>query len=128
MKERDLVMGRTQENPDILENSWVMRVRVVNHTNKGTSGLEDLRFKRKNEVRSSGTAERYDRKRSKICRKRSLQGSEHRDPKRQVPVLPQGLKRTVPSSVSSTNINIGEIILTLHRDQSQFQVRHINKR
>ncbi|GFU49256.1 uncharacterized protein TNCV_2610161 [Trichonephila clavipes] len=69
-------------------------------SNKGTAGLEYLRLKRKN-VESNGTAERNDRKRSKICRKRSLQGSKHRDPKRQAPVLLQGLKRTVPSSVSS---------------------------
>ncbi|GFW61943.1 transposon Ty3-I Gag-Pol polyprotein [Trichonephila clavipes] len=58
-------------------------------SNKGTVGLEDLRLKRKN-VKSNETAERNDRKRSKICRKRSLQGSEHRDPKRQAHVLPQG--------------------------------------
>ncbi|GFX19780.1 uncharacterized protein TNCV_2076871 [Trichonephila clavipes] len=95
MKERDLVMGRvgrTRENPAVLENP--------RKSNKGTAGLEDLRLKRKS-VGSNGAVERNDRKRSKICRKRSLQGSEHRDPKRQAPVLPQGLKRTVPSSVSS---------------------------
>ncbi|GFT25839.1 uncharacterized protein TNCV_1518031 [Trichonephila clavipes] len=69
-------------------------------SNKGTAGLEDLSLKLKN-VGSNGTAERNDRKRSKICRKRSLQGSEHRDPKRQAPVLSQGLKRTVSSSVFS---------------------------
>ncbi|GFS72333.1 uncharacterized protein TNCV_1827361 [Trichonephila clavipes] len=42
-------------------------------SNKGTAGLEDLRLKR----------------------------SEHREQKRQAPVLPQGQKRTVPSSVAS---------------------------
>ncbi|GFX12001.1 retrovirus-related Pol polyprotein from transposon 412 [Trichonephila clavipes] len=68
-------------------------------SNKGTAGLEDLRLKRK--VRSNGTAERNDRKRSKICRKRSFQGSEHGDQKRPTPVLPQGIKRTVLSSVAS---------------------------
>ncbi|GFV99076.1 uncharacterized protein TNCV_1510541 [Trichonephila clavipes] len=70
-------------------------------SNKGTARLEDLRLKRK--VRSNGTAERNDKKRSKICRKRSLQGSEHGDRKRPTPVLPQGIKRTVPSSVTSRN-------------------------
>ncbi|GFU64575.1 uncharacterized protein TNCV_305141 [Trichonephila clavipes] len=39
--------------------------------------------------------------RSKMCRKRSFQKSEHREHKRQTPVLPQGIKRTVPSSVAS---------------------------
>ncbi|GFU71130.1 uncharacterized protein TNCV_1216541 [Trichonephila clavipes] len=71
-------------------------------SNKGTAGLEDLRLKCRN-LGSNGTAERNDRKRSKICGKRSFQGSEHRDQKRQAPVLPQGLKRTVPSSISSRN-------------------------
>ncbi|GFV06813.1 uncharacterized protein TNCV_4314081 [Trichonephila clavipes] len=69
-------------------------------SNKGTAGLEDLRLKRKN-VGSNRITERNDRKRSKIYRKRSFQVSEHRDQKRQAPVLPQGLKRTVPSSVAS---------------------------
>ncbi|GFW94919.1 uncharacterized protein TNCV_3397981 [Trichonephila clavipes] len=67
--------------------------------NKGTAGLEDLRLKRK--VRSNGSVESNDRKLSKICRKRSYQGSEHRDRKRQTPVIPQGIKRTVPSPVNS---------------------------
>ncbi|GFW76948.1 uncharacterized protein TNCV_2030531 [Trichonephila clavipes] len=70
-------------------------------SNKGTAGLEDLRFKRNKPVMSTGTSERYDRKRPKICRKRSLQGSEYKDTKRKAPVLPQGLKRGVPSSISS---------------------------
>ncbi|GFT23887.1 uncharacterized protein TNCV_3207491 [Trichonephila clavipes] len=68
-------------------------------SNKGAAGLEDLRLKRK--VGSKGTTEGNDRKQSKICRKRSVQGSEQRDRKRQAPVLTQGIKRTIPSSVSS---------------------------
>ncbi|GFT51319.1 uncharacterized protein TNCV_4954641 [Trichonephila clavipes] len=44
-----------------------------------------------------------DKKRFKICRKRSLQGSEHRDQKRPTPEPSQGIKRTIPSSVSSRN-------------------------
>ncbi|GFX50136.1 uncharacterized protein TNCV_772991 [Trichonephila clavipes] len=56
--------------------------------NKGTAGLEDLRLKRK--VRLNGSVERNDKKRSKICRKSSLQGSEHEDQKRPTPVPPQG--------------------------------------
>ncbi|GFV84242.1 uncharacterized protein TNCV_3039021 [Trichonephila clavipes] len=67
--------------------------------NKGNAGLEDPRLKRK--VRSNGSVERTDKKRSKICRKRSLQGSEHGDQKRPTPVPTQGIKRTAPSSISS---------------------------
>ncbi|GFX16125.1 retrovirus-related Pol polyprotein from transposon 412 [Trichonephila clavipes] len=40
-------------------------------------------------------------KRSKICRKRSLQGSEHHDRKRRAPEQRQGVKRLIPSSISS---------------------------
>ncbi|GFW62170.1 uncharacterized protein TNCV_1686011 [Trichonephila clavipes] len=68
---------------------------------KGTAGLEDLRFKRNKTVMSTGKSERYDRKRPKIYRKRSLQESEYNDNKRKAPVLPQGLKRGVPSSIYS---------------------------
>ncbi|GFT19563.1 retrovirus-related Pol polyprotein from transposon 412 [Trichonephila clavipes] len=42
-------------------------------------------------------------KRSKICRKRSRQGSEHQDRKRRAPEQGQGVKRSIPSSVSSIN-------------------------
>ncbi|GFW22165.1 uncharacterized protein TNCV_1632951 [Trichonephila clavipes] len=68
-------------------------------SNKGTAGLENMRLKRK--VRSNGSVERTDKNQSKICRKRSLQGSEHGDQKRLSPVPPQGINRTVPSSVTS---------------------------
>ncbi|GFX70828.1 uncharacterized protein TNCV_1337901 [Trichonephila clavipes] len=40
-------------------------------------------------------------KRSKICKKRSLQGSEHQDRKRRAPEQRQGVKRSIPSSISS---------------------------
>ncbi|GFT55822.1 transposon Tf2-8 polyprotein [Trichonephila clavipes] len=42
-------------------------------------------------------------KRSKICWKRSWQGSEHQDRKRRAPEHRQGVKRSIPSSVSSRN-------------------------
>ncbi|GFV35162.1 uncharacterized protein TNCV_2295671 [Trichonephila clavipes] len=55
-------------------------------SNKGTVGLEDLRFKRNKPVMSTGTSEeRYDRNQPKICRKRSLQESEYKDTKRKAP-------------------------------------------
>ncbi|GFU60091.1 uncharacterized protein TNCV_3144491 [Trichonephila clavipes] len=40
-------------------------------------------------------------KRSKLYRKRSLQGSEHQDRKRRAPEQRQGVKRSIPSSISS---------------------------
>ncbi|GFV89034.1 uncharacterized protein TNCV_4912341 [Trichonephila clavipes] len=40
-------------------------------------------------------------KRSKMCRKRSLQGSEHQDRKRRAPEQRQGVKRSIPFSISS---------------------------
>ncbi|GFY17884.1 uncharacterized protein TNCV_3383771 [Trichonephila clavipes] len=42
---------------------------------------------------------------SKMCRKRSLQGSEHRDYKRPTPEPTQGIKREIPSSVSPQKYN-----------------------
>ncbi|GFW23423.1 uncharacterized protein TNCV_3805211 [Trichonephila clavipes] len=68
-------------------------------SNKGNAGWEDPRLKRK--VGPNGSVERTDKKRSKICRKRSLQGSKHGDQKRPTPEPTQVIKRTIPSSVSS---------------------------
>ncbi|GFW73730.1 retrovirus-related Pol polyprotein from transposon 297 [Trichonephila clavipes] len=42
-------------------------------------------------------------KTSKICRKRSRQGSDHQDRKRHAPEQRQGVKRSIPSSISSRN-------------------------
>ncbi|GFV14916.1 uncharacterized protein K02A2.6 [Trichonephila clavipes] len=42
-------------------------------------------------------------KRSKICKKRSRQGSDHQDRKRHAPEQGQGVKRSIPSSISSRN-------------------------
>ncbi|GFU48705.1 hypothetical protein TNCV_4752111 [Trichonephila clavipes] len=69
-------------------------------SNNGIAGLKDLRVKRDRAIEPTGTSERYDGKRTKICRKRSFRGSDyehHR--KRKAPVLPQSLKRGVPSSM-----------------------------
>ncbi|GFX12518.1 retrovirus-related Pol polyprotein from transposon 412 [Trichonephila clavipes] len=68
-------------------------------SNKRNAGWDDPRLKRK--VGSNGSVDRTDKKRSKICRKRSLQGSEHGDQKRPTPEPTHGIKRTIPSSVSS---------------------------
>ncbi|GFW58747.1 uncharacterized protein TNCV_379301 [Trichonephila clavipes] len=68
-------------------------------SNKGNAAWEDPRMKRK--VRSNGSVDRMDKKRSKICRKRSLQGSEHRAQKIPTHEPTQGIKRIIPFSVSS---------------------------
>ncbi|GFV74990.1 retrovirus-related Pol polyprotein from transposon 412 [Trichonephila clavipes] len=68
-------------------------------SNKGNAGWEDPRLKRN--VESNGSRDRKNLKRSKICRKRSLQGYEHRNQKRPTPEPTQGIKRTIPYSVSS---------------------------
>ncbi|GFS85450.1 uncharacterized protein TNCV_2793291 [Trichonephila clavipes] len=68
-------------------------------SNKANAGWEDPRLKRK--VGSNGSVDREDIKRSKICRKISLQGSEHRDQKRPTPGPTQGIRRAIPSTVSS---------------------------
>ncbi|GFW43571.1 uncharacterized protein TNCV_4769231 [Trichonephila clavipes] len=70
-------------------------------SSKGNAGWEDPRLKRK--VEPNGSGDRKNLKRSKICRKRSLQGSEHRNQKRPTPEPKQGIKRAIPSSVSSRN-------------------------
>ncbi|GFX07682.1 uncharacterized protein TNCV_4159511 [Trichonephila clavipes] len=70
-------------------------------SSKGNAGWEDPRFKRK--VDSNGSGDKTNIKKSKIFRKRSLQGSEHRDQRRPTPEPKQGIKRAIPSSVSSRN-------------------------
>ncbi|GFV84598.1 uncharacterized protein TNCV_2482121 [Trichonephila clavipes] len=70
-------------------------------SSKGNAGWEDSRLKRR--VGSGGSVDRKDLKRFKICRKRTLLGFEHRDQKRPTPEPKQGIKRTIPSSVSSRN-------------------------
>ncbi|GFV34741.1 uncharacterized protein TNCV_1450451 [Trichonephila clavipes] len=86
-------------------------------SNKGNAGWEDQTLKRKGG--SNGLLDRTDKKRSKICRKRSLQGSgsEHRDKKRSTPEPTQGIKRTIPTSVSSRKYKYRRLI-TLTRNQS----------
>ncbi|GFT34320.1 uncharacterized protein TNCV_3676621 [Trichonephila clavipes] len=70
-------------------------------SSEGNAGWEDPRLKRKAE--SNGSGDKKDLKRFKICRKRSLQESEHRNQKRPTPEPKQGIKRAIPPSVSSRN-------------------------
>ncbi|GFW56070.1 uncharacterized protein TNCV_374761 [Trichonephila clavipes] len=70
-------------------------------SNMSNAGWEDPRLKRK--VESNGSDERKNLKMSKICRKRSLQGSEHRDQKRPTSEPKQEIKKSIASSVSSRN-------------------------
>ncbi|GFW90590.1 uncharacterized protein TNCV_566281 [Trichonephila clavipes] len=70
-------------------------------SSKGNAGGEDPRLKCK--VDSNGSEDWKNIKKSKICRKRSLQVSEHWGQKRPTPEPKQGIKRAIPSSVSSRN-------------------------
>ncbi|GFV53937.1 retrovirus-related Pol polyprotein from transposon 412 [Trichonephila clavipes] len=60
-------------------------------------------------------------KRSKICRKRSRQGSDHQDRKRHAPEQRQGIKRSIPSSISSRTYKFKNLI-PLHQEYSPLQV------
>ncbi|GFT83782.1 retrovirus-related Pol polyprotein from transposon 17.6 [Trichonephila clavipes] len=61
-------------------------------SSKGNAGWEDPRLKRK--VDSNGSGDRKNIKKTKICRKRSLPGSEHRDHKRPTPEPKQRDKKS----------------------------------
>ncbi|GFV94445.1 retrovirus-related Pol polyprotein from transposon 412 [Trichonephila clavipes] len=61
-------------------------------------------------------------KRSKICRKRSRQGSDHQDRKRHSPEQRQGIKRSIPSSISSKNHKLKKNLIPLHQEYSPLQV------
>ncbi|GFT33082.1 uncharacterized protein TNCV_4368041 [Trichonephila clavipes] len=50
-------------------------------------------------------------KRSKMCRKRSLQVSEHKNRKRLAPELRQGVKRSIPPSISSRTYKFNETLI-----------------
>ncbi|GFV56839.1 retrovirus-related Pol polyprotein from transposon 412, partial [Trichonephila clavipes] len=67
---------------------------------QGNTTREIPRNKRKI---NSTTSKDQALKRSKICKKRSRQGSEHQDRKRHAPEQGQGVKRSIPSSISSRN-------------------------
>ncbi|GFX54081.1 uncharacterized protein TNCV_2337171 [Trichonephila clavipes] len=68
-------------------------------SNKGNAGLEDLKVRRDRAVESTGTSERYDGKRPKICRKRSFRGSDYEQHrKRKVPVLPPREPEILPGT------------------------------
>ncbi|GFT14271.1 retrovirus-related Pol polyprotein from transposon gypsy [Trichonephila clavipes] len=57
---------------------------------------------RRNKRKINSTASKNQAlKRSKICKKRSRQGSDHQDRKRHAPEQRQGVKRSIPSSISS---------------------------
>ncbi|GFV67262.1 uncharacterized protein TNCV_3670171 [Trichonephila clavipes] len=70
-------------------------------SSKGKAGWEDPRLKRK--VDSNGSGDGKNIKKYKICRKCFLQVYEHRDQKRLTFEPKQGIKRAIPSSVSSRN-------------------------
>ncbi|GFX49794.1 uncharacterized protein TNCV_3073471 [Trichonephila clavipes] len=93
----------SRSKPGKFKGSWKTSSEESNghKLSKDNAGWEDPRLKRK--VETNGSGDRKDLKRSKICRKRSLQGSEHRNQETPTPEPKQGIKRAIPSSVSSRN-------------------------
>ncbi|GFX25434.1 hypothetical protein TNCV_1424181 [Trichonephila clavipes] len=102
MTNKKLVMGRIDHIKDSLKSigkPLVRKVRGVDHgrvTPHGRSpeiNVKLIVLCRKDQAL----------KRSKICKKRSRQGSDHQDRKRHAPEQRQGVKRSIPSSISSRN-------------------------
>ncbi|GFU16555.1 uncharacterized protein TNCV_3024101 [Trichonephila clavipes] len=71
---------------------------VSHRSRQGNTVRENPRNKRK---MSNNQSKDQVLKRSKMCRKRSLQGSEHKDRKRLTPEQRQGVKRSILPSISS---------------------------
>ncbi|GFX65849.1 uncharacterized protein TNCV_2043821 [Trichonephila clavipes] len=69
---------------------------------QGNTARENPRNKRK---KSNNESKDQVLKKSKMCRKRSLQGSEHKDRKRLTPEQRQGVKRSILPSISSRTYN-----------------------
>ncbi|GFW68368.1 hypothetical protein TNCV_1211921 [Trichonephila clavipes] len=99
MGERNRVfglLGQTRKNPDVLENLWVMRIRVVNWVGE----IPDWRVNRKSTIESMGTSKSYDGKRPKICKKRSCKGSDYE----------QQRKRKAPRDINEHSSTEPEIL------------------
>ncbi|GFY22505.1 uncharacterized protein TNCV_2177661 [Trichonephila clavipes] len=88
------------------------------NSDKGNAILEDVRVNSNKAVESTGTSMRYDGKRQKICRKRSFRGSDYEQyRKRKAPVLLQGLKRGIPSSIYSRSHKLMRKDIKKHTSQ-----------
>ncbi|GFY11157.1 hypothetical protein TNCV_4471431 [Trichonephila clavipes] len=100
MTNKKLVMGRIDRSKGSLKSIGKPLVRKVRgcRSRQGNTTREIPRNKRK---MSDKESKDQVLKRSKICRKRSLQGSEHQDRKRRAPEQRQGANRSIPSSISS---------------------------
>ncbi|GFW60244.1 uncharacterized protein TNCV_1843251 [Trichonephila clavipes] len=89
---------RSRQTDTISSDSPVETLYDEQEVSHGSNRSNQGQFKEHRKTSSQETL-----KRSKICRKRSRQGSEHQDRKRRAPEQRQGVKRSIPSSVSSRN-------------------------
>ncbi|GFV31930.1 hypothetical protein TNCV_4179651 [Trichonephila clavipes] len=102
MTNKKLVMGQIDHIKDSLKSirkPLVRKVRDVDHGRVTPHGRSPEINVKLIVLRRRGPAI----KRSKICKKRSRQGSDHQDRKRHAPEQRQGVKRSIPSSFSSNN-------------------------
>ncbi|GFX83163.1 hypothetical protein TNCV_4987571 [Trichonephila clavipes] len=92
---------RPRQSDTISSDSPIETLYDEQEVSHGSNRSRQGQFK---EHRKTSSQERPSyKKRSKICKKRSRQGSDHQDRKRHAPEQRQGVKRSIPSSFSSKN-------------------------
>ncbi|GFW86689.1 uncharacterized protein TNCV_4334731 [Trichonephila clavipes] len=91
---------RPRQSDTISSDSPVETLYDEQEVSHGSNRSHQGQFK---EHRKTSSQENQALKRSKICKKRSRQGSDHQDRKRHAPEQRQGVKRSIPSSFSSKN-------------------------
>ncbi|GFS65710.1 retrovirus-related Pol polyprotein from transposon 17.6 [Trichonephila clavipes] len=91
---------RPRQSDTISSDSPIETLYDEQEVSHGSNRSHQGQFK---EHRKTSSQERPSYKRSKICKKRSRQGSDHQDRKRHAPEQRQGVKRSIPSSFSSKN-------------------------
>ncbi|GFX72377.1 uncharacterized protein TNCV_1253311 [Trichonephila clavipes] len=89
---------RPRQSDTISSDSQIETLYDEQEVSHGSNRSHQGQFKEHRKTSSQETI-----KRSKICKKRSRQGSDHQDRKRHAPEQRQGVKRSIPSSFSSKN-------------------------
>ncbi|GFW84083.1 hypothetical protein TNCV_4877471 [Trichonephila clavipes] len=100
MTNKKLVMGQIDHIKDSLKSIGKPLVRKVRGVDHGRVTPHGRSPRNKRKINSTASKDKA-LKRSKICKKRSRQGSDHQDRKRHAPEQRQGVKRSIPSSISS---------------------------
>ncbi|GFV77704.1 hypothetical protein TNCV_1574531 [Trichonephila clavipes] len=99
MTNKKLVMGQMDHIKDSLKSIGKPLVRKMRGVDHGRVTPHE-RSPEINKINSTASKDQA-LKRSKICKKRPRQGSDHQDRKRHAPEQRQGVKRSIPSSISS---------------------------